>query len=67
MEKLVDAGALHQDLGEDDKRRMVAELTDATGQLESYQLAAGHRLLDDAIHSVMWVRDRLFKSCRCDD
>ena len=48
------------ELGDDDKRRCVRELTDAIGQFESYQLAAGHRLLDDAIASVMLVRDLLF-------
>ena len=40
----------------------VVELTDAIGQFESYQLAAGHRLLDDAIASVMFVRDRIFSA-----
>ena len=53
-------------LDDDDKRQMVVELTDATGQLKSYQLAAGHRLLDDAIHTVMRVRDHLFRSCQRD-
>ena len=52
-------GDVHE-LDDDAKRSCVVELTDAVGQLEAYQLAAGHRLLDDAIASVTFVRDRIF-------